>query len=93
MVNQTLLFSLFHNKGTLNESERDKSKSNKRTYFFMNHIISLWNTLPQDTAEAESSPRFILTFTLHLLLALEDPQILNLEVLASTYCVCTEELL
>lgn len=34
---------------------RDKQQiSNKRMFFFLQHIIKLWNSLPQDVAEAKS---------------------------------------
>lgn len=34
------------------------SKADKRKYFFTQHIITLWNLLPQDVTEAKSINEF-----------------------------------
>ena len=56
-----LFFPVPHNTRVKEHGEKcsgDGSKADKRKYFFTQHIITLWNLLPQDVMEAKSIKEF-----------------------------------
>lgn len=56
-----LFLPLPHNIRTKERGERysgARSKVDKRKYIFTQHVITLWNLLPQDVREAKSINEF-----------------------------------
>uniref|UniRef100_A0A452GYU9 Golgi SNAP receptor complex member 2 n=1 Tax=Gopherus agassizii TaxID=38772 RepID=A0A452GYU9_9SAUR len=57
-LNKEVLFTLFHKTRTRNHQMKlmgSRFKTNKRKFFFTQHTVSLWNSLPEDAVKAKST--------------------------------------